>query len=305
MTELPGVAAESSAESITQQPESKLRFWKVQSIGNDFPLIHLDEFPSNGNLDFELARLAGVICDRRFAVGGDGLLAVAKEDDAIRLRMFNPDGSEDFCGNGLRCAALHVSQQGWVGSEFTIRHLGQEVPVRIQGGHVITTLPPATYDPDRIPMNGPELFDATVWSGMDGGTPLSLSGSVLSTGTAHTIIPTFALPDDDSFRSVSAKIEVDPRFPLRTSVMWSKELSENVLQLRVWERAVGETLGCGSGSSAAAVDYVRRKGRGGVVEVRNPGGSLIVRLKHWDDPIEVEGIAAEVYRAAFPLGSHS
>ena len=214
--------------------------------------------------------------------------------------MFNPDGTEDFCGNGLRCAADHVFRQGWTGSEFTVLHLGQEVPVRIEGGKVFTTFPPASYDPDRIPMNGHELFNATVWSGIDGGTPMSLSGSVLSTGTTHTIIPTYALPDDESFRSASAQIEVDSKFPMRTSIMWTREVAENVLELRIWERGVGETRGCGSGSSAAAVDYLRRKGRGGAVEVRNPGGSVIMRLKQWDDAIEVEGIATEVYRGIFP-----
>ena len=86
---------------------------------------------------------------------------------------------------------------------------------------------------------------------------------------------------------------------MRTSVMWSQEISENVIRIRPWERGVGETRGCGSGSSAAAADYLRRKGRGGSVEVQNPGGSVIVRMTRWDAPIEVEGIAHEVYQGQF------
>jgi diaminopimelate epimerase len=282
---------------------SKLPFWKVQSIGNDFPLIHIEDFKPlidpTSTIDFELARLAAIICDRRFGVGGDGLLTVEKEDDAIRLRMFNPDGTEDFCGNGIRCAANHVHLLGWVGDAFTVRHLGREVPIRIQNGHVFSVIGVADYTPENVPVEGPELFNTTVWSGIDGGTPLSLMGSSLSTGSTHTIIPTISLPDDESFVSVSAQIEVDPKFPMRTSVIWRQELSENVLKIRIWERGVGETLGCGTGSAAAAADYLRRKGRGGAVEVQNPGGSVVVRMDKWDAPIEVQGIAHEVYKGSF------
>jgi len=303
-------------ETLTGQV-SKLPFWKVQSIGNDFPLIHVSdlrsliqqvqvlESPTEANLDFALARLAAVICDRRFAVGGDGLLTVEMEGEAVRLRMFNPDGTEDFCGNGIRCAAQHVFNLGWVGDQFTIKHLNREVPVRILNGHIFTVIGVADYTPENVPVVGAEIFNAHVWSGMDGGTPLSLSGSVLSTGSTHTIIPTFALPDDESFESVSAKIEVDPKFPNRTSVIWTQELSENVLKIRIWERGVGETRGCGTGSSAAAADYLRRKGRGGVVEVQNPGGSVVVRMDRWNAPIEIEGIAKDVYKGDFYYNPHS
>jgi diaminopimelate epimerase len=279
-----------------------LRFWKVQSIGNDFPLIHIDDFLpliEGRSLDFELSRLAAAICDRRFGVGGDGLLTVQKEEGAVRLRMFNPDGTEDFCGNGIRCAVVHVHEQGWTGEEFTIRHLKRDVPVKIAKGHVFTTIGEATYEPEKVPVKAGELFNTTVWSGIDGGTPLSLFGSVLSTGTTHTIIHTTSIPDDDTFRSVSAKIEVDPKFPDRTSVIWTQELEPNVLKIRIWERGVGETLACGTGSSAAAADYLRRKGRGGTVEVRNPGGSVLVRLPHWYSPIEIEGVATEVYSGTY------
>ena len=99
---------------------------------------------------------------------------MAKENDAIRLRMFSPDGTEDFCGNGLRCAAQHVHTLGWVGDSFTIRHLGRDVPIRFENGRIVTTLGSADYTPENIPLIGPELFNTTIWSGMDGGTPISL-----------------------------------------------------------------------------------------------------------------------------------
>jgi diaminopimelate epimerase len=280
----------------------RLPFWKVQSIGNDFPLIHFQDLQNldpQSNLNDLLPKLAIDICDRRFGVGGDGLLAVSKEPDEVRLRMFNPDGTEDFCGNGIRCAAVHAHSQGWVGDSFVIGHRDRKVPVEIDGATVRTTIGVADYTPEKIPLLGPELFNATVWSGIDGGTPLSLFGSVLTTGSTHTIIPTSCLPDDETFRSVSAKIEVDPKFPERTSVIWRQEVAPNVLKLRIWERGVGETLGCGTGSSAAAADYLRRSGRGGRVEVQNPGGTVFVEMAAWNAPVTIEGQAQEVYSGQY------
>lgn len=276
-------------------------FWKVESIGNDFPLFHLSNLAEQFGtaLEEQLPKLAIAASDRRFGIGGDGILAVGMEGESVRLRMFNPDGSEDFCGNGIRCAARHVHDQGWVGFSFDVLHLDRRVACTVEDQRISTTIGLADYTPEKVPVKGGELFNATVWSGMDAGMPLSIFGSALTTGSTHTVIPTYALPDDDSFRSISAKIEVDPQFPMRTSVIWSREVEPMKLQIRIWERAVGETQGCGTGSSAAAADYLRRKGRGGTVEVQNPGGSVFVSMDAWNEPITIVGTARDVYRGEF------
>lgn len=266
-----------------------LKFWKLEAIGNDFPLLHLADVDAS-----TLPQLAIQLCDRRFGVGGDGLLAVGMEEDDLRLRMFNPDGTEDFCGNGLRCAAIHAHSQNWVGDRFLIRHHGRDVPAVIKGGNVKTTLGVATYDPALVPVNfesePANSFDRIVWT--DGSTVVS--GSVLSTGTTHTIIPG-PLPDDHKFHSLSPRIETALQFPDRTSIMWAETVAPMVLKLRIWERGVGETLGCGSGSTAAAVDYLRRVGHGGTVEVINPGGTVWVSASAWNEPVTLKGGANEVF----------
>lgn len=301
----------------------RIPFWKLQSIGNDFPLVHLDDV--RGLLDFAdvehaaiapetvpaspspekdatafLSRLSIAICDRRFGVGGDGLLAAGMEGEALRLRMFNPDGTEDFCGNGIRCAAVHAHAMCWVGEEFVVRHLDREVPTRIGEGRVETTLGSASYDSKRVPHTRyGDLFNTTVWSGMVDGHPMSLFGSSLTTGSTHTVILTDRLPDQESFEAVSPKIEVAPLWPDRTSVIWTQEVEPDHLKLLIWERGVGETLGCGTGASAAAVDYLRRKGRGGTVTVESKGGVLQARLAAWDAPITLIGVAEGVFRGEF------
>lgn len=278
-----------------------IKFWKLQSIGNDFPIFHIDDLAwDGGSVEATLKRLAVQASDRRFGIGGDGILAVRMEGGALRLRMFNPDGSEDFCGNGIRCAARHAYEMGWVGFSFIVKHLDREVNTEVAGADISTTIGTADYTPMNVPhKNSKELFNETVWSGMDSGMPLSLFGSALTTGSTHVVIPTSMIPEDDSFGAISAKIEVDPLFPNRTSVIWSKEIAPMKLQIRIWERAVGETMGCGTGSSAAAVDYLRRKRTGGTVEVVNPGGSVNVTMSSWDAPITVVGQATHVYDGAF------
>jgi diaminopimelate epimerase len=84
------------------------------------------------------------------------------------------------------------------------------------------------------------------------------------------------LPEDDEFLRAGPLIENDPLFPQRTSVIFAKEAGVRLLEIRIWERGVGETLGCGTGSSAAVAEWMRRHDRSGDVEVVNPGGTLIV-----------------------------
>ncbi len=265
-----------------------MKFWKWESIGNDFPLFHAEDLPTGTDLPSFVQRVS----DRHFGIGGDGVLVLSKEESDLRLRMFNPDGTEDFCGNGLRIAASQARTQGWVGDDFVIRHLDRKVPVHAEGDQISTGLGAASYDPKVVPHTGiGELFDANIWSGMVDGYPLSFFGSSLSTGSTHTVIPTVALPDDESFVSVSSMIEVAPLFPDRTSVIWCREDSPNEISIRIWERGVGETQGCGTGSSAAAADYLRRRGRGGTVVVHNPGGNVSVSMAQWNQPLTITGVA--------------
>ena len=272
----------------------------MESIGNDFPLFQLaDIAPQVDDVEGFLPKLAIRAADRRFGIGGDGILVLHMEEADLRLRMFNPDGSEDFCGNGIRSAARHAFDNGLVGFSFNVLHLDRVVPTKVEGEKISTTIGRADYTPEKVPQKNGELFNETVWSGMDSGMALSLFGSALTTGSTHVVVPTIQLPEDDSFKAISSKIEVDPLFPQRTSVIWSKELEPMKLQIRIWERAVGETMGCGTGSSAAAADYLRRKSIGGTVEVINPGGSLFVSMTSWDAPISIVGEAKSIYSGTY------
>lgn len=266
-------------------------FVKVESIGNDFVLVDLsvvDQAP--------LSALALRLCTRHFSVGSDGLLTVEKLiDDRISMRMFNPDGTEDFCGNGLRCAALYAFERGWVSEQFVIVHGGTDVAARVSGPagsrSIETDIGIATFEPAAVPHANPtELFQHEIEVAGE-----SIRLSSLSTGSTHTIIPVSELPDDAMFQKVSAALEHHPLFPERTSIIWVREDSESDLRIRIWERGVGETLGCGTGSSAAAANVARARGAGGTFNVHNPGGTVQVRLAEWNAPIAVTGTARLVF----------
>ncbi|CAN5571068.1 diaminopimelate epimerase [soil metagenome] len=267
------------------RPQYIVRFWKVQAIGNDFPLVRLE----NVNPD-KLPELAIRMADRRFGVGGDGLLAMGSDaDGGPRLRMFNPDGTEDFCGNGLRAAAWWAFQEGLAGKTFTLRHLEREVEVQIEDDLVTTILGKASYTPADVPhTHAQELFDTEVFPGRP--------GSAITTGSTHVVLWTEDLPESPDFEAASAQYENDPRFPFRTSVIWSKRTGENEIAIRIWERGVGETLGCGTGSTAAAADLMRRRGSGGTIEVQNRGGSVKVSAEAWNAPLQISGTATIVYQ---------
>jgi diaminopimelate epimerase len=274
---------------------SELRFWKVQSVGNDFVLVLLDDVPGD-----QLSVLAQNVCRRKFSIGSDGLLAVGLDGPFVRMRMFNPDGSEDFCGNGLRCAALFAEDQGWKHGDFELLHLDRIVPARVRGVHtegkttgvVSTTIGRASFEPSAVPLaqGSSELFDAPLEIGSH-----TYIASALSTGSTHTILFVEALPDDEEIERVGPLIEHHPLFPERTSTIWTVVESDERLRVRIWERGVGETLGCGTGSSAAASAWLRRRGGGGEVEVINPGGMITVEMQAWDAPITASSVAEIVY----------
>lgn len=271
----------------------KLPFWKHQAIGNDFPLFHASDLEG-----VDLSQLAIRAADRKFGIGGDGLLVMRPmEENRAELRMFNPDGTEDFCGNGLRIAAKHAFDQGWVERKFTLVHLDREVPSEVrEDGQILTTIGTATYDPTQVPVNlGHELYDSLIVE-MDGHR---FHGSSLSTGSTHTVIPVSELPTDSEMAAWGPELEYFPLYPERTSVIFTQEIAPNDLRIRIWERGVGETLGCGTGSSAAAADYLRRTGGSGEVLVQNPGGDIRIRMDAWDQPITIQGEATMVYQGCF------
>lgn len=279
-------------------------FTKMQAVGNDFVVVEAGHWPAGSDWSRQAVRLS----DRKFGVGGDGLLVVAPSEVAdVRMRMFNPDGTEDMCGNGLRCVIRLGFDRGLVGATGTVETLsGIRAFAVLPDGSITTEMGVPSFLADDIPFRrdgtATDLRDyQTELPPPDGAAallpPLALSG-VVNTGSTHTVAFVDELPDDAVFHLWSPYVEHHPWFPERTSLMWAKVDAPDALRLRIWERGAGETLGCGTGAAAAAV-VARLRGKvspDGPVTVRSKGGELRVDWAGGDDsPVYLTGRAEHVF----------
>ena len=234
-----------------------LQFSKYQGLGNDFLLLDgrdLAEPDSAFGLTPErVARL----CDRRFGVGGDGvILALPPQGDGeLRMRIFNADGSEpEMCGNGIRCLArfLADSDGDGPGRRWQVETLaGRIVPELMPDGGIRVDMGPPFLQPETVPTTLP-IGPAGLPQG-----ELEVEGerfavAAAGMGNPHVVIPVADVAAVDLER-FGAALEVHPAFPARTNVHFVQVIAPDHLLMRVWERGAGPTLACGTGACATLV----------------------------------------------------
>jgi len=246
-----------------------MEFVKMEGLGNDFVVIVGPADPSADEI--------AVWCDRRHGVGADGVLEVTPIDEGrVMMRYWNADGgAADMCGNGLRCVARFAADRGWVDVDsFTVETAVGPRPVALNDDGSV-----------RVLLGVPS-----------GGDEVTLEGVVVHTvdmGNPHAIVwvgDTAAAPVD----TVGPRIETAELFPDGTNVEFATVIGPDQIELRVWERGVGETLACGTGAAATAY-LAHQQGRvGSTVTMRLAGGSLRVDLT--EDGAWIEGPANTVFR---------
>jgi diaminopimelate epimerase len=278
----------------------KLPFVKLHGCANDYVLV--DGVEPGAALSGWSA-LAKRVCERRVAVGSDGLLVVlppsSKSLADARMAMFNPDGSEaEMCGNGLRCLGKFLFDRGRVGREFRVETRSGVVPTRVEqqdaagrARELSLEIGVPDFERAHVPMVGGER------PALD--EPFLLAGrtwkvSALRLGNPHCVV---FVDDVEHFPvpSVGAAIERDPRFPQRVNVEFVQKIGPDTLLQRTWERGAGETLACGSGATAAAVVARKVAGFGEEVRVRLRGGELTVRWSGDGKPARLLGPAEESF----------
>ncbi len=270
----------------------------MQGIGNDFVVLDALSHPELRTLGFPAVALA--LCERHFGIGADGLLLLDEADEAaqaqgcaVKMRMWNPDGSEDMCGNGLRCVAHLAHYGGCVPSHFKVQTLAGPRQAWIEGPRVRVEMGAPWWEPSRIPLDvahiegEPQCYFLSLGEGRIG--PLCS----LSTGSTHTVFFTDEENIARNFERWSPLLEVHPAFPERSSILWAQVLQDGELSVRIWERGVGETLACGTGACAVAVAAMRL----GLVDaqqarVRSKGGVLEIAWAH-----KAEGQRATIWKS--------
>ena len=252
-----------------------IEFAKMHVAGNDFIVVEGDSG------DHDWSAVARALCARRYAVGSDGLMVVeGRSAGNPFVRMFNPDGTEDVCGNGMLCLAAFLRERGAVeNDEFTINSMDGPKDVRLEIDRsgalgVKINLGPARFDPELIPAvcDRQPILAHTLDIESEG-----FEISALTTGTPHVIVFCDALPDDDYFFKWAPRIGRHAMFPENTCVTWAVVDSPKKVRTRIWERGgVGESLSCGTGACAVVAVSSRLNLTESRVAVHSPGGELAI-----------------------------
>jgi diaminopimelate epimerase len=261
----------------------RIRFTKMQGAGNDF--VVLDE--TRARLGLTTAQYRW-LADRHFGVGADQILSVRPAPAAgidFEYVIHNADGAEvEQCGNGARCFARFVRDQG-LSSKDTLRvqTLGGVIEPQLNAdGRITVDMGAPVFELSRIP------FDAAGLLPMPHGSwqtwPLILANpaqtatifvAVVSMGNPHAV----QLVDDVDTAPVGQQgplIEHHPRFPRRVNAGFMQVLDRLHIRLRVYERGAGETLACGTGACAAVVAGIRLGLLDARVDVQTAGGVLTI-----------------------------
>jgi len=239
------------------------------------------------------------LCDRRFGVGGDGLILALppRSGGDLRMRIFNADGSEpEMCGNGIRCLArfLADSDGDAPGRTWQVETLaGIIVPELLSDGTIRVDMGPPFLEPSAVPTTLP-MGPAGLPQG-----DLEVEGRCFTVAAAGMGNPHVVIPVDDveavELERFGAALERHPAFPARTNVHFVQVLSPEHLVMRVWERGAGATLACGTGACATLVVGHRLGLCRNRARLDLPGGPLWIEWAGEGAPVIMSGPAEAVF----------
>jgi diaminopimelate epimerase len=235
----------------------KIEFSKYHGTGNDF--IILDN--RNGKYNNLSVQQVHFLCDRRFGIGGDGLMMLEDADGFdFKMRYFNADGKEgSMCGNGGRCLVQFAKDSGIEKSSY----------------HFIATDGP--HDA-IIQENGLIKLKMQDVSGIEE----SGRNKILNTGSPHFIQYVENVSDIDVF-NIGKSIRYNEVFKSSGINVNFVEKTNNGIRLRTYERGVeDETLSCGTGATAAALASAEKDGHQ-IMNVKVQGGSLQIEFDRVSD----------------------
>jgi diaminopimelate epimerase len=270
---------------------------KMQGLGNDF--VVFDAVRQAVELDAQRVRK---IADRHFGVGCDQILLVEPPrlpGADFAYRIFNADGSEVAqCGNGARCFARFVREQGLSSSDRLVvdTTAGRMILELQDGGDVTVNMGIPKHAPEEVPLVAPaerSRYTLTV-------TDELVSFGAVSIGNPHAVL---AVPDVEAapVTTLGPVLECHAVFPLRANIGFMQILDRSRVRLRVFERGTGETLACGSGACAAVVVGIEWGQLDPTVSVELPGGSLQVSWAGRGSPVLMTGPALTVFRGEMEL----
>lgn len=272
-----------------------IEYYKYHALGNDYIVIDPEKFK------LELSKKTiQTICHRNFGIGSDGILyGPILESGRMRLRIFNPDGSEaEKSGNGIRIFSRYLVDQQYVKDRsFELETLGGQVQVEIldpKAGHVKVDMGVATFRSEWVPVKGKsrEVINETLEIGGK-----SFAVTCVSVGNPHCVIP---LKDISKERALELgpQVENHSMFPNRINMQLLRVLDRRNIQIEIWERGAGYTLASGSSSCAAASAAHRLGLVDKDVAVHMPGGVIEIGIRQ-DGHVSMTGPVSFVAQGEF------
>jgi diaminopimelate epimerase len=255
-------------------------FVKAHGAKNDFLLTPWNAAPHDGVL-------AVAICNRYTGIGADGWMlvdAAAGDGFDATIRLFNSDGSEsEISGNGTRCAAAMLIEQGVASGEIRIRTGAGVKHLRVlnrQGGRFEFEM---NMGVPRVLALHERILDrdATI---LDVGNP-----------QCAYVVENF----DFDWRAAGAKTERHPRFPNRTNVSFVRPAGPHTIDVRFFERGAGETMSSGTGSTGAVVTAIERGLAETPVTVMTPAGELVLAWAGPNEPVYLAGPAEIIAEGSY------
>lgn len=264
-------------------------FFKMQALGNDFLVIDC----TNENLKYSYDNFTKFLCDRHFGIGADGIIYFYKSTTAdIKMRIFNSDGTEaEMCGNGIRCLARFLYDKKVINKkEFNIETLAGIKKIKISGENneiIEVNMGKVNFDINTIPVYLPSGYNKKTIPDIE----ISYKNNnfifnSVSVGNPHTVcfLNNFNEIDIDD---IGKFVESYKFFPKKTNVEFVMVENKNKINIKVWERGVGRTLGCGTGAIASSAIAMEKLYTESDIIVELEGGK--VRVKKENDEMFLIG----------------
>ncbi len=253
-------------------------FTKASACGNDFLI-------ADGTLvSSSLADVTKRMCDRHNGVGADGVEWLYPSSDAdVEARLINADGSAaEISGNGTRCVAAYLCEQNQKESVVVQTGAGAKTcTLRVRSGNSFEF---------ETAMGVPEVS-----SDLEIGTQFgAVKGTPVSMGNPHFVVVATEFWTD--WQDRAAAMQRNPHFTQGVNIELVRIENQGHIEVRFFERGVGETQSSGTGSCAAAVAVIRRGHGKSPLRVQAPGGTQVVR---YENEVFLQGPAQLICRGEF------
>ncbi|MCK9334720.1 MAG: diaminopimelate epimerase [Candidatus Cloacimonetes bacterium] len=254
-------------------------FVKMQAQGNDFVILNAFEH-ALPKLDY--AELAAQMCQRRFAIGADGLVLLMPAEDAdAQMIIYNSDGSRaEMCGSALRCVS-RLSADHYHKTSLTIATDSGIKSARVLPGS----------EGIEVNLGRAKLIHSEFQVG-------DFVGDLLDIGNPHYVLWREDLSDNPHLAH-GAYLEHHSAFSVPVNVHFAQVLSPDEIAMKIWEHACGATLACGTGAASTVYSGIKRGLLQSEVKVRVPGGILGIRHQKDSDELLLWGTVIRAFEGTW------